>query len=184
MNPSTADILGAAEAAVAPGVVVLPNNPNVILSAEQAAEHAVKPIRVVPTRSIQAGIAAMIAFDGSCTVAENAAGMAAAAAAVVTGAVTIASRDVDLGGREVRSGAYLGLVEGEPATGGEDFEETAEAVLERLLAEPRGVLTILTGEGAPDVDGLLDRLSERHPEIEIDVHEGGQPHYHLLLSAE
>ena len=184
MNPSTAAILEAIDAAGAPEVVVLPNNPNVILSAEQAAEHAQKPVRVIPTRSIPAGIAAMVVYDGSRSADENAAEMEEAVAAVVTGAVTTASRDVDLNGLAVRKGAYLGLAEGEPIAGGPELEEVAETVVERLLAEPRSVLTILTGEDAPPLNGLLDRISERHPDVEVDVQEGGQPHYHLLLSAE
>jgi DAK2 domain fusion protein YloV len=184
MNPSTAEILGAVEATAAPEVVVLPNNPNVILSAEQAAEHAQKPVRVVQTRSIPAGIAAMVAFDGSRSAEENADAMTEAAASVVTGAVTTASRDVTLNGVDVRKGAYLGLSEGEPVVGGDDFEEVAEAVIERLLTERHGLLTILGGEGAPALNGLIDRIGKRHPEVEVDVQDGGQPHYHLLLSAE
>jgi DAK2 domain fusion protein YloV len=184
MNPSTAEILAAIEATATPEVLVLPNNPNVILTAEQAAEHAPKPVRVVPTKSIPAGIAALVAFDGSRSASENAAEMEAAVVAVATGAVTIASRDVDLDGLAVRKGAYLGLAESEPVAGGENFEEVAQAVVERLLADPREVLTILTGEDAPELNGLLGRLAERHPELEVDVQDGGQPHYHLLLSAE
>jgi dihydroxyacetone kinase-like predicted kinase len=184
MNPSTADILGAIQAAAAPEVVVLPNNPNVILSAEQAAAHAEKRVRVVPTRSIQAGIAAMVAFDGQRSADQNAAEMDEAVAALATGAVTTASRDVDLNGIPVRKGSYLGLSEGEPIVGGDDFEQVAEAVVERLLAEPREVLTLLTGEDAPPLNGLLGRISASHPDVEVDVHDGGQPYYQLLLSAE
>ena len=177
---SPRDVFGAC----APEVVVLPNNPNVILSAEQAAEHAPKPVRVVTTRSIPAGIAAMVVYDGSRSADDNAAEMEEALAAVVTGAVTTASRDVDLDGLAVRKGAYLGLAEGEPIAGGADFEEVAEAVVGNLLAEPRGVLTILTGEDAPVLNGLLEWIAELHPGVEVDVQDGGQPHYHLLLSAE
>jgi DAK2 domain fusion protein YloV len=184
MNPSTADILAAVEAAAAPEVIVLPNNPNVILSAEQAAAHAGKRVLVVPTTSIQAGIAAMVAFDGERGADENAAEMDEVVESLATGAVTTASRDVDLNGVAVRRGAYLGLSEGEPVVGGDDFEQVAQAVVERLLAEPRGVLTLLTGEGAPPLNGLLSRISASHPELEVDVQEGGQPHYPLLLSAE
>jgi DAK2 domain fusion protein YloV len=184
MNPSTAEILQAVEAAAAPEVVILPNNPNVILSAEQAAEHAEKPVRVVPTASIPAGIAAMVAYDGNRSAGENAAEMTEAVAAVATGAVTTASRDVELEGLRVRKGAYLGLRESEPIAGGDDFEVVAQAVVESLLDEPRGVLTVLTGADAPSLNGLLDRISAAHPEVEVDVQDGGQPHYHLLLSAE
>ncbi len=184
MNPSTADILAAVEATGAREAVVLPNNANVILSAEQAAEHAAKPVRVVPTRSIPAGIAAMVAYDGARTADENAAEMEEAVAAVTTGAVTTASRNVQLNGLSVEKGAFLGLREGEPVAGGPDFEDVAAAVVADLLDEPRGVLTILTGEGAPELNGFLGRLAERHPDVEVDVQDGGQPHYHLLLSAE
>jgi hypothetical protein len=184
MNPSTADILAAVEAASAPEVVVLPNNANVILAAEQAAAHAARPVLVVGTRSIPAGIAAMVAYDGSRRAAENAAAMQDAVAAVSTGAVTTASRAVQLDGLAVQAGAFLGLLEGEPVAGGSAFDEVAGAVAERLLAEPRDVLTILTGEGAPPLNGLLDRIASVHPDVEVDVQDGGQPHYHLLLSAE
>ena len=105
MNPSTAEILAAVEASGAPEVIVLPNNSNVVLSAEQAAAHASKPVRVVPTRSIQAGIAAMVVFDGNRGAADNAAEMAEAVGAVSTGAVTTASRDVRLDGVSVRTTA-------------------------------------------------------------------------------
>jgi hypothetical protein len=184
MNPSTADILAAVDATSAPEVVVLPNNANVILAAEQAAAHAAKPVLVVGTRSIPAGIAAMVAYDGTRAAADNAAEMTEAVAAIATGAVTTASRAVQLDGLAVREGAFLGLLEGEPVAGGPVFDEVAGAVVERLLAEPREVLTLLTGEGAPVLNGLLERVAAAHPQLEVDVREGGQPHYHLLLSAE
>ena len=110
--------------------------------------------------------------------------MSEAVDAVATGAVTIASRDVQLNGVDVREGKWLGLADGEPVAGGESFDEVAQAVLERLLAEPRGVLTLLTGEDAPALDGLLAELAAAHPELELEVHAGGQPHYPLLLAAE
>jgi uncharacterized protein len=184
MNPSTAEILAAIDAAAAPEVIVLPNNPNVILSAEQAAQHAAKAVRVVPSRSIPAGLAALVVYDGKRSVDENATEMADAVAAVTTGAVTVASRDVSLNGLVVRKGAYLGLLEGEPVVGGEGFDEVAEDLVERLLAGPRGVLTVLAGEEAPELNRLLQRVREHHPDLEVDVQQGGQPHYHLLLSAE
>jgi hypothetical protein len=104
--------------------------------------------------------------------------------AVATGEVTVASRDTLLDGLTVHSGEYLGLAEGRAVAAGSSFDEVADTVVERLLREPRGVLTLLKGEQEPDLDGLLERLADRHPELELDVHEGGQPHYPLLLSAE
>jgi DAK2 domain fusion protein YloV len=184
MNPSTADLLAAIEAVPSAEVVVLPNNSNVLMSSEQAAANSSKTVRVVPTTSLQAGLAALVAFDPSQDADTNAAEMSEAVELVATGAVTVASRDVQLNGVQVRKGKWLGLADGEPVAGGETFDEVARAVLERLLAEPRGVLTLLTGEESPALETLLAGLAEEHPELELDVHEGGQPHYPLLLSAE
>jgi dihydroxyacetone kinase-like predicted kinase len=184
MNPSTAELLAAVEADPAPEAIILPNDRNVHLAAEHAAEHATKPVRVVPTVSLQAGLAAMVAFDAAAGVEENADAMQAAADEVVTGAVTIASRDVTTNGLAVSKGAWLGLADDAPVAGGASFDEVARAVLARLLAEPRSVLTLLTGEEPPPLDSLLEELERGHPELELEVHEGGQPHYALLISAE
>jgi hypothetical protein len=184
MNPSTADLLAAIEAVPAAEVVVLPNNGNVIMSAEQAADHSSKKVRVVATTSLPAGLAALVAFDATRDAEANAAEMREAIESVVTGAVTIASRDVELNGIAVRKGKWLGLADDQPVAGGDTFDEVARAVLERLLAEPRGVVTLLTGEEPPLLDALLAELAAEHPEVELDVHAGGQPHYPLLLSAE
>jgi uncharacterized protein len=184
MNPSTADLLAAIEIAPADGVIVLPNNSNVILAAEQAVEHTEKHVEVVATDSIPAGLAAMVIFDPDHDAAENAAEMREVLAGVATGEVTVASRDAELNGLAVSAGAYLGLAGGEAVAGGADFDEVAVAVAERLLAEPRGVLTLLTGEDEPDLAPLLERLGTEHPEVELEVQQGGQPHYPLLLGAE
>jgi DAK2 domain fusion protein YloV len=184
MNPSTAELLAAFEAASAFEVVVLPNDRNVLLAAEQAALNASRPVHVVPSFSMQAGLAAMVAFDPLLTADENVVAMTLAIETVSTGAVTVASRDVQSNGVAIRKGAWLGLADGEPVAGGESFDEVARAVLDRLLAEPRGVLTLLTGEDRPELETLLAELEAQHPELELDVHDGGQPHYSLLLSAE
>jgi dihydroxyacetone kinase-like predicted kinase len=126
----------------------------------------------------------MVSFDPGADVEANAASMRDALAAVATGAVTVASRDVELDGIAVRCGAWLGLADGEAVAGGDSFDDVATAVVERLLAEPREVLTLLTGEDQPPLDGLLERIEDAHPGVELEVHEGGQPHYPLLVSAE
>jgi dihydroxyacetone kinase-like predicted kinase len=110
--------------------------------------------------------------------------MAAAAAAVATGEVTRASRDVELNGLSIRQGDWLGLADGQPVAGGDDFATVAFEVVARLLAEPRTVLTLLTGAEPPPLDGLVERLASAHPELEIEVRAGGQAHYPLLLGAE
>jgi len=183
-NPSTSELLEAVDEVDAEEVVLLPNNPNVLLAAEQAAEHATRPVEVVPAQSIVAGLAALLAYDGGRGSAENSAEMAEAAAGVSAGEVTRASRAVDLDGLAIRRGDWLGLAGGDPVSGGDEFDDVALTVVERLLEEPRALLTLLTGEDPPPLDRLLERLAEAHPELEVEVHEGGQPHYPLLLGAE
>ncbi len=184
MNPSTAELVAAIETAPGAEVIVLPNNSNVILAAEQAVAHAEKRAEVVATDSLPAGLAAMVVFDPDRDAADNAADMREVLATVATGEVTVASRDVEMNGLAIRQGAYLGLADGEAVAGGADFDEVAGAVVERLLAEPRGVLTLLTGEDEPDLAPLLERVGADHPDVELEVQQGGQPHYPLLLGAE
>ncbi len=183
MNPSTADIIDAVEGTEAPEVIVLPNNGNVIMTAEHAAAIAGNA-RVVPTRSIQAGLSALLAYDPAATASENEAAMREAIGSVATAAVTTASRDVELHGLAIRQGQYLGLLEEEPLVGGETFDEVANAVIEALLSSPHDTMTVLTGADAPVIDDLLEGVAVRHPDVEVDVQPGGQPHYHLLIAAE
>ncbi len=184
MNPSTAELVDAIETTPAAEVVLLPNNSNVILSAEQAAGLVDKPVSVVPADSLPAGLAAMLAFDPERPAAENAEAMNELVGGVKTGEVTLASRDVELNGLAVRKGAWLGLAGGEAVAGGPDFDDVAAAVAERLLEEPRDVMTLLTGADEPELEDLLRRIQDAHPQLELDVQAGGQPHYPLLLSAE
>jgi hypothetical protein len=184
MNPSAADLVAAIDDAETEQVVLLPNNGNVIMAAEQAAKLTGKDVRVVPTRSIPAGLAALVAFNPERSADENADEMHGALAGLATGEVTVASRDAAIDGVPAKEGDFLGLLDERAVAAGSSFPEVVRALAQRLLAEPRDVLTILTGENAPPLDGLLDELAEQHPGLEIDVHEGGQPHYPLLLSAE
>jgi DAK2 domain fusion protein YloV len=184
MNPSTAEIVEAIEATPAAEVVVLPNNSNVQLAAEQAARLVDKPVRVVPSHSVPAGLAAMVRYLASSSPEENERAMLDALASVVTGEVTTASRDVELAGVAVRKGTWRGLADGAAVASGPDFDVVASAVVDRLLGDGREILTLLTGEDAPPLDALLARIDELHPDVEVDTHAGGQPHYPLLLSAE
>jgi uncharacterized protein len=184
MNPPAAALLAAAEATNADEVILLPNNSNVVLTAEQAGGLATRLVRVVPTRSLQEGLAALVAFNPERAAEDNAEEMGEAAAAVATAEVTTASRDAELDGLAVRKGDYLGLLSGHAVAAGPSFADVVGKVIDGLLAEPREVLTLLAGDGASELNGLVDELSERHPELEIDLHDGGQPHYQLLLSAE
>jgi uncharacterized protein len=184
MNPSTADLVAAIESLPEAGAVVLPNSKNVVMAAEQAAEAAQKEVRVIPTHTIQAGLGALVAFDGQASAAENAEAMEEAAASVRSGSVARASRTATIGPVEVEQGQFLGLVDGEPVTAGPALDPVAREVVERLLAGAADVLTILLGEEAEDAEQLVEGIRTAHPAIEIEVHEGGQPHYPLLFAAE
>ncbi len=184
MNPSTAEILAAIEASPAPAVIVLPNNANVILSAEQAAAQSSKPVTVVPSRSVPAGLAAVSTYLPGLTPAENESAMLAALGHVTTGEVTRASRGATIDGVAVRRGDWLGLVDDHAVASGEDFHAVAEEVVERSLSGGKELLTLLRGEEDTGIEALVARIRARHPEIEIDQHDGGQPHYPLLLFAE
>jgi dihydroxyacetone kinase-like predicted kinase len=126
----------------------------------------------------------MLAYDSHAAAEANATAMEEAAAAVATGGVTVASRAVSVDGLHVERGAYLGLVSGDPIAGGTSFDSVAASVVDRLLTEPRDVLTLITGEDEPELGPLLARVAEQHPDLELEVHPGGQPHYPLLLAAE
>jgi DAK2 domain fusion protein YloV len=184
MNPPTADLLAAVEAVRAAEAVLLPNNPNIASAAEQAARLAGKPVHVVAAESIPAGLAAAVAFNPDHTAEDNAAAMRDAIVAVVTAEIAVAARDAMVDGVSTRKGDYLALIDGAAVAAGAQFEEVARLVLRHVLAEQREVVTLLTGEEAPSLDGLLDELGERHPDVEFEVHDGGQPHSPLLVSAE
>lgn len=174
----------AIEATPAPAIVVLPNNSNVILAAEEAVKLTSKEVRVVPSRSVQAGLAAIMAYLPTNSLDENERGMLEALSSVATGEVTIASRDVELDGVGIREGAYLGLVDGTAVSCDGDFQSVAIEVVNRVLEGERTHLDIVAGAEAPPLAGFLATVSRAHPGINIEVHDGGQPHYPLLLVAE
>jgi hypothetical protein len=184
MNPSAKDILDAIEAVPTNDVLVLPNNSNVILTAEQAATMSDKNVRVIPAKSVQAGFAAMGRFLGTVPLDDNERALLEELASAATGEVTIASRDATLDGVEIREGAYLGLADDTAVASGPDFDAVVHEVVDRVLAGGQSFLTVLTGEHAPVLDGLVAALEARHPDLEVEIHDGGQPHYPLLLVAQ
>jgi DAK2 domain fusion protein YloV len=184
MNPSTADLLAAVEALPERGVVLLPNSKNVVLAAEQAAEQSGKDVRVIPTPSLQAGLGALVAFDVGRPLDDNVSEMEEAAAAVRAGSVARASRSAKVGDVDVAEGEFLGLVEGEPVASGKALEPVATDVVVRLVGDGADVLTVLVGDGAGESDGVVDAIRAAHPHLEVEVHEGGQPHYPLLFAVE
>ena len=186
MNPSAEELLQAVRLARAPAVIVLPNNKNIIMTAEQIVDLADKEVAVLPTRSIQAGLSAMVAFDRSRAAGENLEEMSRAVAEVVTGEVTRAVRDSTLNGLDIRQGAFIGLVGEEVVVSDDDLDAVVEAVAARLIDAAREIVTVIVGEGESGESARMaaERLRDLYPDVEIEVLVGGQPLYPLLLSAE
>jgi len=178
LNPSTRELLAAIGEIPAAGVVLLPNSGNVIMAAERAAELAEKAVRVVPTRSQQAGLAAAVALDPTRGVAENAEAMEAVLAEVRTGAVTEAARD-DGEGRFAR-GEAVGFVDDALVAWG-DPEATLRSVLAQV-GDGAEIVTVIEGEDAPLAGDVVAGLAPDDAELEVE--RGGQPSYWWLISAE
>jgi DAK2 domain fusion protein YloV len=186
MNPSAEDLIRAVNRATAPTVVILPNNSNVVMAAEQTAALAEKAVLVVPTHSMQAGLTAAVSYDRRLPGDVNAREMGMAMEGVVAGAVTQAVRDSFVDGVQVKSGDFIGLVEDQVVIADRELERVVEEVSARLAGDDREVLTLLVGDdpNAGKVRGMVEGLRSLYPSLEIEVHEGGQPFYPVLLSAE
>ncbi len=186
MNPSAEEIMNAVCSAEAPEVVILPNNKNIVMAAEQVASLAKKPVAVLRTHSMQVGLSAMVGFDPERSLDDNVAEMSGIVDEVLSGEVTRAVRDCVVDDVDVREGAFIGLAEGKLVASGDDFFEVAREVTARLLVGERELVTALIGEGdeAESAREVIERLREKFGDAEFEVHEGGQPLYPLLLAAE
>jgi DAK2 domain fusion protein YloV len=187
MNPSTAQILDAIEAAAGDGVIVLPNNKNVIPVAEQAAKLASRPVQVVPTRSVAEALASLLDYDPQAGVDANVEAMVAASARVAWGEVTRAVRNAaSTPAGPVSEGDWLGLDHGKIAVVAADLAGAASGLLDRLVSGTHEVVTLIEGEGAEPVitEKITGWLAENRPDAAVEVHHGGQPLAAYLFSAE
>lgn len=186
MNPSAQDLMVAVETATAPSIIILPNNSNVVMTAEQTARLSKKDVFVVPSKSVQAGLSAAVVFDRRNSGADNDRDMRTALESVATGEITRAVRDSLVDGVDIKAQDFIGLVDDVVVAASRDLDSVVADVVGRLLAGGREILTALVGEGedGPKAASVLEAVGKAHPEIEIDMHEGGQPFYPLLLSAE
>jgi len=187
INPSTSELLEAVERAPARSVVVLPNNKNIIAVAEQVDGLTSKSVRVVPTRSMPEALAALVAFDADAEVDVNHEQMSASISTVATGEVTRAVRASASAAGPVGKGDWMGLVAGDGIVAVDAaLVPATTALLDHLLGADRELLTIVTGSDAdPDVTAsLLAWLADRHGDVEVEVHEGGQPLYPYLFGVE
>jgi DAK2 domain fusion protein YloV len=187
MNPSTAELLEAAERVAADGIVLLPNNRNVLPVAEQVVNLAApRPVRVVPTGSVPEGFAALMGYDPAGDAEANAKSMAEAATEVRWGEITWAVRDAATPAGPVRAGDHIGLLCDEIVVAGPDLVPVACGLLERLVDDGHELVTVVAGEeaSAADTTRIAEWLGEHRPGVAVEVHDGGQPLSLYLFSAE
>ncbi|WP_236895251.1 DAK2 domain-containing protein [Clostridium beijerinckii] len=186
MNPSTQDILDAVEKINAEHIFIMPNNKNIIMAANQAAEISSKNILVVPTTTIPQGIACATMFNHDSEVEENFTNLKDAIEVVKTGSVTYAVRDTEIDGIDIKQGNMLGLVEGKIKEVGEDKKVVAGKVLEDMIDDESELITVYYGEDVSDEDAneFEVELQEKYDDLDIQFYKGNQPLYYFLISVE
>jgi len=186
MNPSTEELLAAVQAVPARQVILLPNNSNVILSARQVPGLCDKEIYVVPTDTMPQGIAALSRFNFAADFETNCKAMTEAATSIHTAEITTAVRSVQIGGVRVREGDYIGLVDGNLTMAGPDMQRVIRETLQHMDIQNFEIVTLYYGEGvsAKEAEETARRIKQLYSQLEIEVVEGGQPHYAYILSAE
>ncbi|HFD4915402.1 TPA: DAK2 domain-containing protein [Streptococcus pyogenes] len=186
MNPSTEDIVKAIEAVNAKQVIILPNNKNIFMAAQSAAEVVDIPAAVVATRTVPQGFTSLLAFDPSKSLEDNVADMSTSLSDVVSGSVTLAVRDTTIDGLEIHENDFLGMVDGKIIVSNPDMEATLKAAFEKMIDEDSEIVTIFVGEeGDQDLaEELAGYLGETYEDVEVEIHQGDQPVYPYLMSVE
>jgi DAK2 domain fusion protein YloV len=187
MNPSTEDVLDAISKVNAETVFVFPNNKNIILAANQAAEiEEEKKVIVIPTKTIPQGISALISFDESATAEANQAGMEDAITAVKSGQVTYAVRDTSIDGKEIKTGDYMGIDDVGIQAVGQNITEVVKDLIGAMADEDSELLSIYYGSDVEEekADALVEAVQAAYPDFEVEAHAGGQPIYYYILSLE
>lgn len=186
MNPSTEDIVGAIDSVNGQTVFVLPNNSNIVLAAQQAAELVDRPVVIIPTKTIPQGMAAMLAFQSGASPERNTKAMEQASLAVQSGQVTYAVRDSQIDGMDIRVGDYLGIHNNKIVVSSPELMETCRQLLQSMMAAGGEVVSVFTGADASESDTLrlTELIEETFAEAELEVLAGGQPVYTYLFSVE
>ncbi|VGQ46436.1 DAK2 domain-containing protein [Streptococcus pyogenes] len=186
MNPSTEDIVKAIEAVNAKQVIILPNNKNIFMAAQSAAEVVDIPAAIVATRTVPQGFTSLLAFDPSKSLEDNVADMSTSLSDVVSGSVTLAVRDTTIDGLEIHENDFLGMVDGKIIVSNPDMEATLKAAFEKMIDEDSEIVTIFVGEeGDQDLaEELAGYLGETYEDVEVEIHQGDQPVYPYLMSVE
>ncbi|MFE4711789.1 MULTISPECIES: DAK2 domain-containing protein [unclassified Paenibacillus] len=188
MNPSTEDFVNAISSISAKHVYILPNNSNIVLAAQQAKELLAdeREITVIPSKSIPQGISAAFAFQEDDAVDSNTSNMLEAIAQVKSGQVTHAVRDTLYDELEIKSGQFIGISNSKIVAAADDLLATSQALLTNMLENGDEIVTILSGEDAQEdvTEALSEWISSVYPNVEVEIHEGGQPLYYYLFSVE
>ncbi|MBS4751011.1 DAK2 domain-containing protein [Carnobacteriaceae bacterium zg-ZUI78] len=186
MNPSTEDILKAIEEAHAEKVIILPNNKNIQMAADQAAQVSDTPAVVVPTKTIPQGMTALLAFNPLNQLEENKENMTNALSSVVSGQVTIAVRDTQIDGIDIKENDFMGLIDGKIVFSQKDKQEVTLDTLRQMISDDTEIVTILIGEDATqeEAEEIVSVLEQEFEDIEFDIQLGDQPVYHFLLASE
>lgn len=186
MNPSTKDIVDAIAKTKKDKVIILPNNKNIFLAADQAAEVCDVDAVVVPSKTIAQGMAAMLGFSKDADLEENKEAMTDELDTVISGQVTIAVRDTTIEGREIKKDDYMGIVDGNIVVTNPDRKEAAIEMVKAMLDEDSEVVTIIYGEDGnkEEAEAIETAVSELDEDLEIEIHEGNQPIYPYLISVE
>ncbi|SUY31194.1 DAK2 domain-containing protein [Clostridium perfringens] len=186
MNPSTQDMLEAIEKLNAEHIFILPNNKNIIMAANQAAEISDKDIRVIPTKTIPQGITCITMFNPEADVEENTEELKEAMEMVKTTSVTYAVRDTEVDGKEIKEGNILGLVEGKIKEVGEDPYKVAEDLIDSLVDGDSELITIFYGKDCEEekVDALIEKLEGKYEDLDVQCYKGEQPLYYFIMSVE
>ncbi|MBU5335187.1 DAK2 domain-containing protein [Intestinibacter bartlettii] len=186
MNPSTEDFMNAIEKMNAHNIIILPNNSNIIMAANQAKELSDKNIIVIPTKNVSQAFAALVNFDADLTVEENEANMTDALSTVKSGQVTYAVRNTVINDVEVKEGNIIGLGEGKLLSAGDDIDSITTELIESLVDEDSAIITLFYGEDIKEeqAEALREALEEKFEDIDIELYYGGQPIYYYLVSVE
>lgn len=186
MNPSTQEILAAFENLPTNKIIILPNNRNIIMTANQAQEVTVKKVEVVPSKSIPQGLAAMLLHNPDGDLEELAGKMTKALTSVRTGEITVATRSVEIEGVKVEEGQVIGLLDGKLVASAKSVEAAVLDLLKKVKAEERELVTLIYGEGVGQnqANQIADAVRAAYPRLELELQDGGQPHYQLILSIE
>lgn len=187
MNPSTEDMLNAIDKVNAENVFILPNNSNIILAANQAQSIVTdKNVYVIPSKTIPQGITALINFDESADAEANFDNMSSEMKNVKTGQVTYAVRDTSMDGKEIKQNDIMGIGDKTILSVGKDIEETTIDMLSQLIDDDSELISVYYGEdvSSEQVDSLTAKIEETYPDLDLEVHSGGQPIYYYIVSVE